>query len=89
MSLGFIPLVTGGRGAGCPGRFILSPTWVLKINLFFCSLTCFKISEYEVDSFIIHNSSKMELFSLLFGYIPLVAGVVARCPGRFILPPPT
>ena len=44
-------------------------------NFFNAHSTCFKPSVHEVVSFINHNSSQIELFSLSFSFIPLVAGV--------------
>ena len=84
ISLTFVAGV--GRGASCPG-FILPPTWVLCLILFNVHFTCFKLSVHEVESFYNHNASQIELFSLLFGLIPLVAGVGGKLSRAVYLAP--
>ena len=65
----------------------LAPTWVLCLILFNAHFTCFKLSVHEVESFYNHKSSQIELFSMSFGLIPLVAGVGAKLSRAVYLAP--
>ena len=53
----------------------LAPHLGIMFNFFNALFTCFKLSVHEVVSFIIIIKVQIELFSLPFGLIPLVAGV--------------
>ena len=64
----------------------MPPTWVLKV-FFYAHSTCFKISEYEVLFIYNHNSSQIVLFSLPFGFLPLVAGVGGKLSRAVYLAP--
>ena len=63
----------------------MPPTWVLCLFFFNAHFTCFKLSVHEVVSFIIIN--QIELFSLLFGLKPLVAGVGGKLSRAVYLAP--
>ena len=85
ISLTFVAGVGGGQAVqGClscppPGYYVLI--------LFNAHFTCFKLSVHEVESFYNHNSSQIELFSLSFGLIPLVAGVGGKLSRAVYLAP--
>ena len=78
-----------GWGVSCPGQVYLAPHLGIMFIFFLMLISLvFKFSVHEVVAFIIIN--QIELFSLSFGLIPLVAGGGggASCPGWFIFPPP-
>ena len=75
-------------GGKLPRAVYLAPTWVLCLFFFNAHSTCFKLSVHEVVSFIKHNSNQIALFSLSFGFIPLVAGVGGNLSRAVLLPPP-
>ena len=63
----------------------LAPHLGIMFNCFNAHSTCFKLSVHEVVSFII--ISQIELFSLLFGFLPLVAGVGGKLSRAVYLAP--
>ena len=75
-----------GWGGKLSRAVYLAPHLGIMFNFFNTHFTCFKLSVHEVVSFN-HNSSQIELFSLSFGLIPLVAGLGGKLSKAVYLTP--